>query len=79
VPGGVRMILSTKLTLRAGEGANDVGASRHHLIEATHKALKRLGTDYIDVLQLHHFDAMTPVEQVMSTFLVRCRLHKAAS
>src|ERR1700737_1734401 len=62
-----QVILSTKLTLRAGEGPNDVGASRHHLIEATHKALERLGTDYIDLLQLHHFDAMTPVDQVMST------------
>jgi aryl-alcohol dehydrogenase-like predicted oxidoreductase len=62
-----RVILSTKLTLRNGAGPNDVGASRHHLIEATHKALERLGTDYIDLLQLHHFDAMTPVEQVMST------------
>jgi aryl-alcohol dehydrogenase-like predicted oxidoreductase len=62
-----QVILSTKLTLRAGEGPNDVGASRHHLIEATHKALERLGTDYIDLLQLHHFDAMTPIEQVMST------------
>jgi aryl-alcohol dehydrogenase-like predicted oxidoreductase len=61
------VILSTKITLRAGEGPNDVGASRHHLIRATDKALKRLGTDYIDLLQLHHFDAMTPVESVMST------------
>jgi aryl-alcohol dehydrogenase-like predicted oxidoreductase len=62
-----QVILSTKLTLRAGNGPNDVGASRHHLLEATDKALKRLGTDYIDLLQLHHFDAMTPVESVMST------------
>jgi aryl-alcohol dehydrogenase-like predicted oxidoreductase len=62
-----RVILSTKLTLRSGEGPNDVGASRAYLIEATDKALERLGTDYIDLLQLHHFDAMTPVESVMST------------
>ena len=60
------VIVSTKLSLRSGEGANDVGSSRHHLIRATERALKRLGTDYIDVLQLHHFDAMTPVEDVMS-------------
>lgn len=61
------VILSTKISLRAGEGANDVGASRHHLIRAVDRALQRLGTDYIDLLQLHHFDAQTPVEQVMST------------
>ena len=60
-------IISTKLTLRAGGGPNDIGASRHHLIDGVDRALKRLDTDYIDLLQLHHFDAMTPVDQVMST------------
>ncbi|MDI5935679.1 aldo/keto reductase [Halomonas kalidii] len=62
-----RVILSTKLTLRTGDGPNDVGASRYHLVTAVERALQRLGTDYIDILQLHHFDAMTPVESVMST------------
>ncbi|GAB3787511.1 aldo/keto reductase [Dyella agri] len=62
-----RAIVSTKLTLRAGDGPNDVGASRHHLVAGVERALKRLGTDWIDLLQLHHFDAMTPVDEVMST------------
>lgn len=62
-----QVILSTKLTLRAGDGPNDVGASRHHLMRGVDRALTRLGTDYIDLLQLHHFDAQTPVEQVMAT------------
>jgi len=62
-----RAIVSTKLTLRAGDGPNDVGASRHHLVAGVERALKRLGTDWIDLLQLHHYDAMTPVDEVMST------------
>jgi aryl-alcohol dehydrogenase-like predicted oxidoreductase len=60
-------IVSTKVSLRAGDGPNDVGASRHHLLRATERALERLGTDYIDILQLHHFDSQTRVESVMAT------------
>lgn len=62
-----KVILSTKMSLRAGDGPNDVGSSRHHLVAATDAALERLGTDYIDLLQLHAFDAMTPAEQVLRT------------
>lgn len=62
-----KAIISTKLSLRADSGPNDVGASRFHLIKATEQALKRLDTDYIDILQLHHFDAQTPLDSVMKT------------
>ena len=62
-----RAIVSTKLALRSGDGPNDVGASRTHLVDATHAALRRLRTDHIDILQLHAYDAMTPVEQVLRT------------
>ncbi|HYM86453.1 MAG TPA: aldo/keto reductase, partial [Pseudoxanthomonas sp.] len=62
-----KVILSTKTGLRAGDGPNDAGTSRFHLLQAVDKALQRLGTDYIDLLQLHAFDAMTPVEETLST------------
>lgn len=61
------VIISTKATFRFGDGANEVGSSRYNLISACDAALKRLGTDYIDIFQLHGFDAMTPVEEVLST------------
>jgi aryl-alcohol dehydrogenase-like predicted oxidoreductase len=62
-----QVIISTKATFAMGEGANDKGSSRYHLITACENSLKRLGTDYIDIYTLQGFDALTPVEEALST------------
>jgi len=62
-----KVLISTKGTFRSGRDPNAVGSSRFHLLETVDRQLKRLGTDYIDVYQLHGFDAKTPVEETLST------------
>ena len=62
-----KVLISTKATFRMGPGPNDLGSSRHHLMHACEASLRRLGTDYIDIYHLHGFDALTPVEEVLST------------
>jgi len=62
-----RVLISTKATFPLGDGANDYGSSRQHLIEAVDKALQRLGTDHIDLFELHGQDNNTPVEETLAT------------
>ncbi len=62
-----KVLISTKTGLPMGDGPGDWGASRTRLIGAVEASLKRLGSDYIDLLQLHAFDATTPVEEVAGT------------
>ena len=62
-----RLLLSTKTGLPMGDGPGDAGTSRSRLIKVCEDALRRLGTDHIDLFQLHAFDAGTPVEEVLAT------------
>jgi aryl-alcohol dehydrogenase-like predicted oxidoreductase len=62
-----KVIISTKATFPMGEGPNEQGSSRYHLMRAFEASLKRLGTDYIDVYFMHGFDGLTPVEETLST------------
>jgi aryl-alcohol dehydrogenase-like predicted oxidoreductase len=62
-----RLLISTKATFPMGDGPNDYGSSRLHLVEAVDASLTRLGIDHIDLLQLHGQDYNTPVEETLST------------
>lgn len=58
-------LIATKFRHPTGEGPNEGGASRHHILEAVHASLRRLDTDYIDLYQIHRWDNETPLEETM--------------
>src|SRR5437867_11431754 len=60
-----QVVLATKVRGRMGKGPNDVGLSRLHITEAVDASLKRLGTDYIDLYQIHRFDPLTSLEDTL--------------
>jgi aryl-alcohol dehydrogenase-like predicted oxidoreductase len=68
-----RLLIATKVRLPMGDGPNDAGLSRHHIIAACEASLQRLGVDHIDLYQMHAWDGLTPLDETMEalTDLVR--------
>lgn len=60
-----KLLLSTKSTFTFGDGPNNQGSSRYHILKQIEGSLKRLGTDYVDIYHMHGFDGNTPVEETM--------------
>ena len=60
-----RVLLATKARMPMGEGPNDAGLSRHHLISSVEDSLRRLRTDHIDLFQVHEWDGQTPLEETL--------------
>ena len=60
------VLLATKVRLPMGEGPNDAGLSRHHIIRGAEASLRRLGTDWIDLYQVHEWDGATPLEETLA-------------
>ena len=60
-------VVATKVRFAMGEGPNDVGVSRKHILDAVDASLRRLDTDYIDLYQIHAWDPKTPLEETLST------------
>jgi aryl-alcohol dehydrogenase-like predicted oxidoreductase len=74
-----RLLISTKAAFRVGDGPNDVGTSRQHLIASCEGSLKRLGIETIDLYQMHGFDARTPVAETMRALADLVRAGKVRS
>jgi aryl-alcohol dehydrogenase-like predicted oxidoreductase len=61
------LLLATKVRMPAGDSPNDTGLSRHHIIRQCEQSLRRLGTDHIDLYQVHEWDGLTPLEETLET------------
>jgi aryl-alcohol dehydrogenase-like predicted oxidoreductase len=59
------VLVATKVRMSMGDGPNDAGLSRHHIIRGAEGSLRRLGTDYIDLYQVHEWDGLTPLEETL--------------
>jgi aryl-alcohol dehydrogenase-like predicted oxidoreductase len=59
------VLLATKVRMPMGDGPNDAGLSRHHIMRGCEASLRRLGTDYIDLYQLHEWDGQTPLDETL--------------
>jgi aryl-alcohol dehydrogenase-like predicted oxidoreductase len=59
------LLLATKVRMPVGDGPNDTGLSRHHIIRQCEESLRRLGTDYVDLYQVHEWDGLTPLEETL--------------
>lgn len=71
------IVLATKVFFPMGEGPNDRGLSRKHVMEQAHLSLKRLGVDYVDLYQCHRYDPETPLEETMQALTEVVRAGKA--
>lgn len=62
-----QLVIATKVRYSMGEGPNDIGTSRKHILAGVEASLRRLGTEYIDLYQIHSWDPITPLEETLST------------
>jgi aryl-alcohol dehydrogenase-like predicted oxidoreductase len=76
-PGREKLVIATKVFYPMGDGPNDRGLSRKHIMAAIDASLRRLGTDYVDLYQIHRFDSETPVEETLEALHDVVRAGKA--